>query len=235
VDLSFKDIILLLHPAIAIVVLFPLLGILVNRALSVRRHRQNSQKEGTTISTVGAEHANLGKYLAAVVVGIALLGMLRPIFAQLADTDAWHKNPFQAGSIVLMYGATIASFACIYRANQRHWRAIFAALSSMGLIILGCQDGVFRRDAEWFVSHFYYGIGASILMICAVTMFPEIYLDRTNRWRNTHIIFNCLALLLFIGQGLTGARDLLELPLSWQESYVFQCDFVKHVCSPLSK
>jgi cytochrome c biogenesis protein CcdA len=148
------------------------------------------------------------------VVGIALLGMLQPIFAQLATTDAWHKNPFQAGSIVLIYGATIATFACIYRANQRHWRAIFATLSSMGLIILGCQDGIFRRDSEWFVSHFYYGLGAAILMICALTMFPEIYLDRSNRWRKVHIILNCLALFCFVMQGWTGARDLLAIPLS---------------------
>jgi hypothetical protein len=215
-DLSLKDIILLLHPAIAIVGLYPLLGIVVNRAVLVRHLRQDRRKEGTSkiAPNVGIEHTNLGKYLAAVVVGIALLGMLRPIFAQLATTDAWHKNPFQAGSIVLMYGATIATFACIYRANQRHWRAIFATLASMGLIILGCQDGVFRRDSEWFVSHFYYGIGAAILMICALTMFPEIYLDRTNRWRNVHIILNCLALFCFVMQGWTGARDLLEIPLS---------------------
>jgi hypothetical protein len=105
----------------------------------------------------------------------------------------------------------------------------------MGLIILGCQDGIFRRDSEWFVSHFYYGLAAAILMICALAMLPEIYLDRTNRWRNAHIILNCLALLLFIGQGVTRARDLLEIPLSWQESYIYQCDFVHHICSPQNR
>jgi hypothetical protein len=198
----------------------------------VRHRRQDSQQgEKSKIApSVGAEHVSLGKYLAAAVVGVALLGMLRPLFAHLSTADIWHKNPIQAGSIVFMYLGTIGTFICLYRATQSHWRAIFATLASMGLIILGFQDGIFRRDAEWFVSHFYYGLGAAILMICAVAMLPEIYRDRTNRWRNLHIMLNCLALLLFIGQGLTGARDLLEIPLSWQESYVYKCDFVRHLC-----
>jgi formate hydrogenlyase subunit 3/multisubunit Na+/H+ antiporter MnhD subunit len=121
-DLSFKDIIVLLHPAIAILVLFPLLGIVVNRAILVRHRRQDSQSKGTSNipPNVGIEHVKLGKYLATVVVGIALLGMFRSIFTQLATADTWHKNPLQAGSIVLMYGGTIATFASIDRAKQRH-------------------------------------------------------------------------------------------------------------------
>ncbi|HEY9609919.1 MAG TPA: DUF4079 family protein [Allocoleopsis sp.] len=38
-----------------------------------------------------------------------------------------------------------------------------------------------------------------------------IYKDRSNGWRNVHIILNCFALLLFIGQGMTGTRDLFEI------------------------
>jgi hypothetical protein len=37
-----------------------------------------------------------------------------------------------------------------------------------------------------------------------------------------HIFLNCLALLLFVGQGVTGTRDLLEIPLSWQNPYIEQ-------------
>ena len=50
------------------------------------------------------------------------------------------------------------------------------------------------------------------------------------RWRRLHIALKMIALLLFIGQGLTGTRDLLEIPLSWQEPTVFGCDFINHVC-----
>jgi hypothetical protein len=34
-----------------------------------------------------------------------------------------------------------------------------------------------------------------------------------------------VALVLFVGQGLTGTRDLLEIPLGWQERAVYQCNF----------
>ena len=41
----------------------------------------------------------------------------------------------------------------------------------------------------------------------------DIYRDKSNLWRNIHIILSCLALLLFIGQGMTGSRDLFEIGL----------------------
>jgi hypothetical protein len=103
-------------------------------------------------------------------------------------------------------------------------------LTGMGLIILGCQPEIYRRDNEWFVSHYYYGITAALLMIFSVAIVQDIYQDRQNRWRTVHIILNCLALLLFIGQGMTGARDLLEIPLPWQEQYIYQCDFTNKTC-----
>ena len=29
---------------------------------------------------------------------------------------------------------------------------------------------------------------------------------------------------------MTGARDLLEIPLSWQKPYIYQCDFTNMIC-----
>ena len=48
-------------------------------------------------------------------------------------------------------------------------------------------------------------------MIFSLAIVKDIYKDKSNRWRNAHIILNCFALLLFMGQGITGARDLLEI------------------------
>jgi hypothetical protein len=45
-----------------------------------------------------------------------------------------------------------------------------------------------------------------------------------------HPVIAIVALLLFIGQGFTGTRDLLEIPLSWQEPYIYKCDFVNRTC-----
>jgi len=50
----------------------------------------------------------------------------------------------------------------------------------------------------------------------------------------THIILNCLAMLLFIGQGITGSRDLLAIAPSWQQPYLKQCDSVAKTCPQFS-
>ena len=50
-------------------------------------------------------------------------------------------------------------------------------------------------------------------MIFSVAIIDNIYRDKSLKWRNVHIILNCLALLLFVGQGMTGARDLFEIGL----------------------
>ena len=39
-----------------------------------------------------------------------------------------------------------------------------------------------------------------------------------------------LAAVLFALQGLTGTRDLLEIPLSWQKPAIYACDFQARTC-----
>lgn len=56
----------------------------------------------------------------------------------------------------------------------------------------------------------------------SLAILPEIYKDKSNFWRKVHITLNCIALLIFIGQGITGTRALLEVPLTWQEHYIQQ-------------
>jgi len=103
-------------------------------------------------------------------------------------------------------------------------------LTGVGLVVLGFQDGIFRRDDEWLVSHFYYGIAAALLMVFSLAIAPEIYQDRSHGWRKIHTVLNCIALLLFLDQGVTGTRDLLEIPLSWQKEHLYQCDWKNKTC-----
>jgi hypothetical protein len=224
------DLLRLMHPAIAVAYVFPLIGITAYFALQTRQRRTAlAAKEKSKIApAVGQEHVKIGRWLAASVVGVALLGMAHPIIKTLIRSNAWGEAPFKVIFIALMYVLTIASLVFLYRAQAKHWRGIFATLSSTGLIVLGCQDGVYRRTNEWFVSHYYYGIVAALLMIVSVAILPEIY--RSPAWRRAHVFLNVVALLLFLGQGVTGARDLLEIPLSWQEPFIYQCDFVNKTC-----
>jgi hypothetical membrane protein len=233
--MELQDTFALLHPAIAIIVVFPLIGIVVNRALLTRQRRLAlADGEKSKIApVVGSEHVAIGHWLSGAVVGVALLGMAYPIFSKTIAADALTKETFRVFFIVAIFLFTIASFILLFKARVKIWRGTFATLTGMGLIILGFQPEIFRRDNEWFVSHYYYGVTAALLMIFSVAIVQDIYQDRKNRWRAAHIILNCLALLLFIGQGITGARDLLEIPLHWQSSYIYQCDFINKTCPQL--
>ncbi|MBW4507118.1 MAG: DUF4079 domain-containing protein [Scytonematopsis contorta HA4267-MV1] len=230
--MELTDFLALVHPAIAVFFVFPLIGMVVNFAWQTRQRRLQSKNGGKSKipPVVGGEHKKLGDWLTGSVVGVTLLGLAYAIGKNIIKNQVFSKAPFQVIFILLMFVATIVSLVLLYRATNKLWRGTFATLTGAGLIILGFQDGVFRRDSEWYWSHYYIGIAAAMLMIFSLAIVPEIYKDKSHRWRVIHTILNCVALLLFIGQGMTGTRDLLEIPLSWQEPYVYKCDFVNKTC-----
>ncbi|NEO32831.1 MAG: DUF4079 domain-containing protein [Symploca sp. SIO3C6] len=230
------DFIALIHPAIAVTVVFPIIGMVVNFAWQTRQRRLQNLGGGKSKipPVVGREHVKLGKWLSGSVVGITIIALAYSVvFGSGGFIDQQKKSELQSTQVVLialMFAVTIAAFVLLYRARPPLWRGIFATLTGIGLVVLGAQDGVYRRTFEWYWSHYYMGIGAALLMVFSLAIIEDIYKDRSNRWRNVHIILNCLALLLFLGQGMTGARDLLEIPLSWQKSVIYQCDFENLTC-----
>lgn len=226
----------LFHPAIAVAFVFPLIGMVVNFAWQTRQRRLQTVEDGKSKipPAVGPEHLKYGKWLSASVVGIALLGMAHPLFTKFIENQTWTTESFRVAFVILMYVATIASLVLLYLSRPKLWRGIFATLTGMGLILLGSQPEIFRRGElkdiftnpavlkDIFSSHYYFGITAALLMIFSLAIVQDIYQDRQNRWRRVHIILNSFALLLFIGQGITGTRDLLEIPLHWQAPVVYQ-------------
>jgi Protein of unknown function (DUF4079) len=226
-DLNLQDYMLLLHPAIAVAVVFPLIGMVVKMAWQTRQRRLDTVQgvKSKLPPSVGSEHVALGRWLTGAVIGVVLLALTNDIYRPILEAQLWQKDPAKVGLISAFLVVTIAAFILLYKAQARLWRGVFATLTGMGLVILGAQDGVYRDDTHWYISHYYYGITASMLMIFALAILREIYQDRSNRWRTVHIVLNCVALVLFVGQGFTGSRSLLEIPLSWQKSYVYQCNF----------
>ena len=214
-SLGTKDLVGLIHPAIAIIFVFPIIGIVCNYAWQTRQRRLEikDSKKSKIPPVVGREHVKLGKWLTGSVVGVNLIALAYVIVYNnfIINFKRDSLDMTQATLITLIFIATIASFVLLFRAKPKLWRGIFATLTGMGLIILGAQEGVWRLSDEWYWSHYYYGMGVSLLMIFSLAIIEDIYKDRSNRWRKVHIILNCFALLLFIGQGITGARDLLEI------------------------
>jgi hypothetical protein len=239
-----KDMAGLIHPAIAILLVFPLIGMVVNYAWQTRQRRLSmvAGDKSKIPPSVGGEHLRLGRWLSNSVVAITLLGLAHPLIFKMLPDQTWTKAPLRFWFVVLLFPLTIASLAILNRARKSLWRGVFASLTGMGLILLGSQPEIYRRGelydfankkwfvGEWFVSHYYSGIIAAMLMIFSLAIFPDIYQDRSNRWRNIHIALNCIALLFFVGQAVTGSRDLLEIPLTWQEPFIYKCDFTKLTC-----
>ncbi len=229
------DIIRLIHPALAVIIVFPLIGIVVHRAWLTRSRRLAMAAGGTSKipPIVGTEHVQIGRWLTGMVVGLTLIGLGHPIFKTILQDQVWRTSSLKVALICLLFIATPIALACLFKAKTRRWRILFTVLSCVGLIILGAQDGVYRREFEWYVSHFFYGMGAALLMIVSLAIVPEIFRDRTQAWRRIHIGLNCIALLLYLGQGMTGVRDLLEIPLGWQEPYLYECDYDAKICPQL--
>ncbi|MBD1919292.1 MULTISPECIES: DUF4079 domain-containing protein [Cyanophyceae] len=229
--LDAPDLLRLLHPFLAVTVVMPLIGVAVYFAVQTRQRRLAvADKTKITISpVVGKEHVRVGQWLSGAVVSLVLLGLAHPIFKTLLRENVWTEDPFRGVFVVAIYAFTLGALVLLYRSSSRVWRGTFATLTGMGLWLLGMQPGVFRRAYEWQVSHFYLGMAAAMLMIFALATLPEIY--KSKRWRLTHAALNTVAVLLFISQGITGVRDLLEIPLQWQEPFIYQCDFENKSCS----
>ncbi|MBF2025276.1 MAG: DUF4079 domain-containing protein [Oscillatoriales cyanobacterium C42_A2020_001] len=241
-DLGLPDILRLIHPILAVTVIFPSIGIVVYMALQTRQRRLQTVEGGKSKipAGVGQEHLKVGRWLAGAVVGIELLGITRPLLDKIIKDQLWSKDPTQFALVLLMYVVAIGSLICLFRARPKVWRGVFATLCGAAVVVLSLQPGIFRRDngqlfqGEWYVSHWYSGVAATLLMIFSLAIIQDIYQDRTHRWRVAHTVLNSIAVLLFIGQGVTGTRDLLEIPLNWQEPYIYQCDFVNKTCPQIA-
>ncbi|MEL6319604.1 MAG: DUF4079 domain-containing protein [Cyanobacteria bacterium J06626_14] len=204
-----------MHPALAVAFVFPLIGIVVYLSIQTRERRLTVEnKDKSKIPpTVGPTHLQLGRWLTASVVVLTLIGLLHPVVTKMIERNVWAEEPGRVIFVGAMFVLTASSLALLYQAKAKMWRAIFATLTGMGLVIIGCQPEIFRRGFEWYTSHYYYGMAAALLMVLSLAVVSDIYQDREKRWRRAHAFLNMLATLLFMGQGFTGARDLFEIGL----------------------
>jgi hypothetical protein len=220
----------LLHPALAVALVYPLLGAGVQLAIQTRRRRLQRSKAPVT---AGAEHTTLGRWLTALVVGIQLVAYAVVILTREPSL----LTPSRAALLLLVLPGNVLALVALWRVRQPAYRAAFALLVWAGVIGLGLQPEVWRLsdnplDPAFWQSHFWGGMGLTGLLLFAVAAQPEI--QRQLRWRRLHLTANALAALIFVTQGITGPRDLLEIPLSWQKPTIWGCNFEQRVCPPFA-
>ena len=220
----------ILHPCLAVVLIYPLIGMVLRLGLQTRARRQKTNLK--LPPTVGRSHTDLGRWLAAGVVVLVLLALTVVIAAKAALADFSGGAP-RAIQLMLVLLGTLMSLVALWRSRAPGLRLAFSLITWLGVLTLGAQPEVWRlSDNPWtpafWQSHYWAGVGVTGLMLFSLGARPEILRDL--RLRRLHVTASVLATLLFVMQGITGTRDLLEIPLSWQKPAVYGCDFVLRSC-----
>ena len=222
----------ILHPFLAVVLVYPLVGVVVRLAIQTRARRLQNQKLPVT---VGRDHSDLGRWLAAAVVLLVLVA-LSVVIGTKAPLVQFEGGLARAIQLLLVLFGTIVSLLALWRCTRPGMRLAFSLITWAGVLGLGAQPEVWRLSDNpltpaFWQSHYWAGVGVTGLMLFSLGARAEILRD--IRIRRLHVTANVLAALLFLTQGLTGTRDLLEIPLSWQKSTIYRCDFNAKSCPSL--
>ena len=227
--MTITDWLWILHPALAVVLIYPLIGMVVRLAWQTRQRRVAKVKHPPV---VGRDHSDLGRWLSASVVVLVLIALTVAIATKepLADFSGGAGRAIQL-SIVLL--GTVVSLIALWRSKAAPMRLSFSLITWVGVLTLGAQPEVWRLSDDplspaFWQSHYWAGVAVTGLMLFSLAARPEILRDL--RLRRLHVTASVLAAVLFLTQGITGTRDLLEIPLSWQKPAVYACDFALQRC-----
>ena len=220
----------IVHPFLAVVLIYPLIGMVMRLGLQTRARRQKTNLK--LPASVGRSHTDLGRWLAAGVVGLVLIALTVVIATKVPLADFAGGAP-RALQLLLVLIGTVISLVALWRSQSPGLRLAFALITWAGILGLGAQPEVWRLSdnpltASFWQSHYWAGVGVTGLMLFSLGARPEIVRDL--RLRRLHITASVLAAVLFVVQGLTGTRDLLEIPLTWQKPAVYSCDFESRTC-----
>ncbi len=226
-----KDWLWLLHPALAVALVYPLVGIVVRLGWMTRRRRVDGAR---LPPTTGAEHSDLGQMLSLAVVAIALLA-ITVVIGTAGPPDQFRGGLGRASQLLLVLAGSVAALIALRQVSSKALRLTFSLLTWLGVLTLGLQPEVFRQgdnplQLEFWSSHAWAGLALVGLMLFSLGARAEIL--RQKKWRRLHVAAAILAGLLFLSQAITGSRDLLEIPLAWQKPFLAACDWQARVCPP---
>jgi hypothetical protein len=232
--MSTVDWLWVLHPALAVVLVYPLIGMTIRLGVQTRSRRVDKAK---LPPTTGRDHADLGSWLAAAVVGIVLVAFT-VVIATKGDPGSFEGGASRALTLLLVLIGTIASLVALWQVRAPAYRLSFALLTWIGVLGLGAQPEVYRGSdnplsGEFWTSHYWAGVAVVGLMLFSLGARPEIL--KEPRLRRLHVSASVLAAVLFTLQGITGSRDLLTIPLSWQKTFLGACNWSEQRCPPPPK
>ncbi|MCT0198316.1 DUF4079 domain-containing protein [Synechococcus sp. CS-1325] len=223
----------LLHPVLVILFVYPVVGATIRLGILARERRL---KIHPLPPTVGVEHADHGRWLSAGVVVAVLIALTYSFLSKAVAPEP----PFSGGAsrlalLMLVAAGTFVSLLALWWVKRAGLRASFALLTWAGLLGLGSQPEIWRLSdnpfsAAFWSSHYWSGVLLTGLMLFSMAAKPEIF--RSLRMKRLHVSANVLVAVLLAVQAITGSRDLLEIPLSWQKPTIYGCNFETRTCPP---
>ncbi|MFO7630773.1 MAG: DUF4079 domain-containing protein [Prochlorococcaceae cyanobacterium] len=221
----------LLHPVLVILFVYPVVGATIRLGILVRERRLGITKQ---LALVPREHADHGRWLTAAVVVAVLIALIYSFSSKtLAAGEGFSGGAVRLASLLLVAAGTLVALLALLRLKRPLLRASFALLCWAGLLGLGAQPEIWRvsdnpLSAGFWSSHYWSGVLLTGLLLFNLAAVPEI--SRQLRLRRLHVAANLLVMVLLAVQAITGSRDLLEIPLSWQKPAIYRCDFQARIC-----
>lgn len=221
----------LLHPVLVILFVYPVVGATIRLGILVRERRLGISQQP---APVVVEHSDHGRWLTSGVVVAVLIALLYSLISKFtADAATFAGGGSRLALLLLAAAGTLASLIALWRVRLPVWRATFALLCWVGLLGLGSQPEIWRLSdnplsPSFWASHYWAGVLLTGLLLWTTAARPEI--QRHLRLRRLHISVGVLMALLLAVLAITGSRDLLEIPLSWQKPVIDSCDFKARRC-----
>ncbi|MCP9851112.1 DUF4079 domain-containing protein [Cyanobium sp. Morenito 9A2] len=223
----------LLHPVLIILFVYPVVGATIRLGILARERRL---KINPLPPSVGVEHADHGRWVTTGVVVAVLVALLYSYASRfLAPSPPFAGGAPRFALLVLVIAGTLASLLALWRVKTPNLRASFALLTWAGILGLGGQGEIWRLSdnplsGAFWSSHYWAGVALVGLLLFATAAKQEIF--RSLRMRRLHVTAGVLSAVLLAVLAITGTRDLLEIPLSWQKPVIFGCNFEARICPP---
>jgi hypothetical protein len=200
--LSPADWLLLLHPVLMILFVYPVVGATIRLGILARERRL---KINPIAATVPVEHVDHGRW---VTTG-TMVAVLLALAANLVRNDgAVDPRPYLLPAAVALGGCL-----ALWRVRLPAARATGALLSWGALALLVAQPPLwFRGVSPWerlWGNHALSGLLLTGLLLFAMAAAPEIRVR--PGWRQLHTGAAFLTALLLAVQAISGSRDLLTL------------------------
>ena len=221
----------LLHPVLVVLFVYPVVGATIRLGILVRERRLGITQQ---LPAVNREHADHGRWVTAGVVVAVLIALVFSVTAKALEAETGLVGGAgRGGLLALAVAGTLGALLALLRVKAAPLRACFGLLTWAGLLGLGSQAEIWRVSdnpltGAFWSSHYWSGVLLTGLLLFTLAVRPEI--TRQLRWRRVHVACNLLVMVLLAVQAITGTRNLLAIPLSWQKPAIEHCDVSLRSC-----